>query len=153
MTAFFDWLPVAYPWIKALHILSVISWMAGLLYLPRLFVYHTEAAAPGTDFSETLKIMERKLLRFIMNPAMFGAWIFGGFLLATPGIVDWGSFWVWVKLTLVTAMTWYHHALALWRKDFAEDRNLRSGRFYRIWNEVPAILMIGIVITVVVKPF
>ena len=149
----FDWLAIAYPWIKTAHIIAVISWMAGLLYLPRLFVYHAEAASPGTGFSETMKVMEHKLLRFIMNPAMISAWIFGGMLMATPGIVDWSDGWVWVKLALVSAITWYHHVLARWRKVFDEDRNERPGRFYRIWNEVPAVLMIGIVAMVVIKPF
>lgn len=148
-----DWLATAYPWIKALHILSVISWMAGLLYLPRLFVYHAETAEAGSHFSETLKVMERKLLRLIMNPAMIATWLFGGMLLLTPGIIDWSSAWVWVKLALVSAMTWYHHVLVAWRQRFAGDRNDRPGRFYRIWNEVPVLLMIGIVVMVVVKPF
>lgn len=153
MNTVFEWLSGAYPWIKAAHIISVISWMAGLLYLPRIFVYHAEARAPDSELDETFKTMERKLLRLIMNPAMTAAWILGGLLLLTPGIVDFADIWIWVKLTLVSAMTWYHHVLARWRKIFAEHRNTRPGRFYRIWNEVPAVLMIGIVVMVVVKPF
>jgi len=153
MNTITDWLAWAYPWTKALHIIAVISWMAGLLYLPRLFVYHAENAAPGSPFSETLKVMERRLLRFIMNPAMAMATIFGGMMLATPGLVDWSEAWIWIKLGLVTAMTWYHHVLAKWRKDFATDANNRPGGFYRAWNEVPTVLMIGIVIMVVVRPF
>ncbi|MEM6661008.1 MAG: protoporphyrinogen oxidase HemJ [Pseudomonadota bacterium] len=142
-----------YPWIKSLHIISVISWMAGLFYLPRLFVYHAEKAAPGGELSETLKVMERRLLRAIMNPSMIATWVFGILLLLTPGIVDWDSLWIWIKLVLVGLMTAFHHALGLWRKDFDADRNERSGRFYRIWNEAPTLLMFGIVILVVVRPF
>ena len=147
-----DWLIGAYPWIKALHIISVISWMAGIFYLPRLYVYHAERTETGDQLSETLKVMESKLLRLIMNPAMIATWIFGGLMAVTPGLIDWSEPWVWGKVVLISLMTIYHHALALWRKDFAADRNLRSGRFYRISNEVPTLLMIGIVILVVVKP-
>jgi protoporphyrinogen IX oxidase len=147
-----DWLAAAYPWIKSLHILSVIAWMAGLLYLPRLFVYHADAA-PGSDTSETLKTMERRLLRGIMNPAMFAVYIFGGLLASTPGIVDWRSGWIWGKLALVAGLSVAHHVFALWRKDFAADRNRRPARFYRIVNEAPTLMMIGIVVLVVVKPF
>ena len=143
----------AYPWTKAIHIMAVISWMAGLFYLPRLFVYHAERSVPGSELSETLKVMELKLLRVIMNPAMIVTWVFGLILLATPGIIDWGAGWIWVKLVLISAMTWYHHLLGLWRKDFAADRNVRGGRFYRLWNEVPTVLMVLIVIAVVVRPF
>jgi protoporphyrinogen IX oxidase len=146
-----EWLAAAYPWVKSLHIISVIAWMAGLLYLPRLFVYHAEAA-PGSEASETFKVMERRLLRAIMNPAMIAVYLFGGTLAATPGIVDWSSVWIWAKLTLVAALTVAHHALALWRKDFAADRNRRPARFYRIVNEVPTLIMVGIVFLVVVKP-
>ena len=133
--------------------MAVISWMAGIFYLPRLFVYHAERAAAGSELSETLKIMELKLLRLIMNPAMIVAWIFGLMLLATPGIVDWTAIWIWVKLTMILGMTWFHHLLGLWRKDFAADRNVRDGRFYRLWNEAPTLMMIVIVIAVVVRPF
>lgn len=137
-------------WIKALHIIAVISWMAGLLYLPRLFVYHC-GAEPGSDRSETLKIMERRLLRAIMNPAMVVAWICG-VVLAADGI-SWSDGWVHVKTALVVLLTVAHMFMAKWRGDFAADRNTRSERFYRIANEVPTILMIGIVVMVVVKPF
>ena len=141
-----------YPWITALHIVSVIAWMAGLLYLPRLFVYHAETA-PRSDKAETFKIMERRLLRAIMNPAMGATYVFGLALAVTPGVVDWGSGWIWGKLLLVAALTVVHHLFARWRKDFAEDRNRRPARFYRLVNEIPTVLMIGIVILVVVKPF
>jgi putative membrane protein len=145
-------LAALYPWTKALHIVSIVAWMAGLLYLPRLFVYHAEAA-PGSDKAETFKIMERRLLRGIMNPAMIAAYVFGGMLAATPGIVDWSAGWIWVKLTLVAVLTVAHHLFALWRKEFAEDRNIRPARFYRMVNEVPTVLLVGIVIMVVVRPF
>ncbi|HJS30888.1 MAG TPA: protoporphyrinogen oxidase HemJ [Alphaproteobacteria bacterium] len=138
-----------YPWIKALHVIAVIAWMAGLLYLPRLFVYHCEAK-PGSQWSETLKVMERRLLRAIMNPAMLATWIFGLLLLSAQ---DLGQGWLQAKLGLVAAMTWLHHIFARWRKDFAADRNARSRRFYRFANEAPTLLLIAIVILVVVKPF
>jgi protoporphyrinogen IX oxidase len=147
-----EWLASAYLWIKALHIVSVVAWMAGLLYLPRLFVYHAEAAA-GSPQSQTFKVMERRLLRGIMNPAMGAAYIFGILLLLTPGIVDWATGWVYVKLALVAVLTIYHHALARWRKEFAADANKRSARFYRLMNELPTAILIAIVILVVVKPF
>lgn len=147
-----DWLVPLYLWIKALHIVSVIAWMAGMLYLPRLFVYHCDAA-PGTPASEMLKVMERRLLRAIINPAMVATFVFGGALLATPGAVDWPEGWIYAKLALVLALTGVHGMLSRWRKDFENDRNQRPARFYRIINEVPTILMIAIVILVVVKPF
>jgi putative membrane protein len=141
-----------YPWTKALHIISIIAWMAGLLYLPRLFVYHAEAAA-GSDKAETFKIMERRLLRAIMNPAMVAAYLFGTMLLLTPGIADWSSGSLYTKLVFVGILTVLHHVFALWRKAFALDRNPRSVGLYRAMNEAPALLMIGIVIMVVVRPF
>ena len=152
MIAVQDWLADAYLWIKALHIAAVIAWMAGIFYLPRLLVYHAEKARPGGELSETLKVMELKLLRVIMNPAMVATWIFGLMMLAA-GIVDWSQGWVWVKAVLVIAMTWFHHSLAQWRKDFAADRNQRAGRYYRIANEVPTLMMLGIVLMAVVEPF
>ncbi|MEJ0061845.1 MAG: protoporphyrinogen oxidase HemJ [Alphaproteobacteria bacterium] len=140
-----------YLWIKALHVVAVIAWMAGMLYLPRLYVYHAEAA-PGSDRIEIFKIMERRLLRYIVNPAMIAAMIFGFWMLALdPGILHQG--WMHVKLTLVIAMTALHGMFARWRRDFAEGRNKKSPRFYRIVNEAVTLLMIGIVIMAVVKPF
>jgi len=139
-----------YQWIKALHVISVISWMAGMFYLPRLFVYHSEAE-PGSDMSETFKTMERRLLRFIMNPAMILTWVFGLWLLYLSEA--WREYWMMGKIALILAMTVLHHVYALWRKDFAADRNVRPARFYRIANEAPTVLMIGIVILVVVQPF
>jgi protoporphyrinogen IX oxidase len=146
------WLIPLYPWVKAFHIVSVVAWMAGLLYLPRLFVYHADAA-PGSDKSETFKVMERRLLRGIMNPAQAATFIFGAALALTPGVVDWSSLWFWVKLALVAALATLHHFFAVWRRDFAEDRNRRPARFYRMMNEVPTVILILIVILVVVKPF
>ncbi len=140
-----------YPWVKSLHIISVIAWMAGMLYLPRLFVYHCDAT-PGSDKSETFKIMERRLLRAIINPAMIASFLFGIMLLLTPGIVDWAAWWIYVKLALVLAMTAVHGLFARWRRDFESDTNTRRAKIYRIANEAPTLLMIVIVILVVVKP-
>jgi protoporphyrinogen IX oxidase len=147
-----SWLGAAYPWIKALHVISIVAWMAGLLYLPRLFVYHAEARI-GSEASETFKAMERRLLRGIMNPAMIAAYVFGGLLALTPAVVDWNSGWIYVKLGCVGALTVVHHRLAVWRKNFAADTNPHPARFYRMINEVPTVLLIIIVVMVVVKPF
>ncbi len=139
-----------YEILKALHIVSVIAWMAGLLYLPRLFVYHAEAG-PGTPQSETFKVMERRLLRAIMNPAMVAVWVFG-LLLAWQGNW-WMAPWFHGKMLLVALLTVVHHVYARWRKDFEADRNTKPARTFRYWNEVPTLLMIGIVFLVVLKPF
>lgn len=148
-----DLLAAAYPWTKALHIVSMVAWMAGLFYLPRLYVYHAERGGPD-DTTETFKVMERRLLRAIMNPAMIATWTFGLMLALTPGIVNWRSDgWFYVKLAAVAAMTWFHHWLGLRRKDFARDANSRSGRIYRAMNELPTLLLIVIVVMVVVRPF
>jgi len=146
-----DWLGDLYPWTKAFHVISVIAWMAGMLYLPRLYVYHA-AAEPGSAQSETFKVMERRLLRAIINPAMIAAFIFGGLMLITPDVIDWANAWVWAKAVLVLIMTAMHGLFARWRQEFAEDRNRRSARFYRLVNEIPTLLMVAIVILVVVKP-
>jgi protoporphyrinogen IX oxidase len=146
------WLAVLYPWIKVAHILAVIAWMAGLLYLPRLFVYHAMAPS-GSDQSETFKIMERRLFRGIMNPAMIATLLFGALLTATPGIVDWYRGWIWAKFGLVAGLVAYHHQLARWRRAFAVDRDRHSPNFFRIVNELPTIVLIAIVILVVIKPF
>lgn len=149
-----DLLSALHPWTKALHVAAVIAWMAALLYLPRLYVYHAERGRPGSELSETLKVMERRLLRGIMNPAMIAAWILGFMVAFTPGVVDWrGDGWFHAKLVLVALMTLYHHAAARWRRAFAEDRNTHSGRYFRLMNEVPAAMMLAIVILVVVRPF
>ena len=141
-----------YVWIKALHVIAVVSWMAGMLYLPRLFVYHCEVAV-GSAEDHRFQVMERRLLRLIMNPAMVATYIFGLVLLVTPRLVDWSQGWIYVKLTLVGLLTWVHHVMGIWRKSFATGRNRHAQRFYRVMNEVPTLLMIGIVIMVVVKPF
>jgi putative membrane protein len=146
------WLVAAYPWLKAGHVISVIAWMAGLLYLPRLYVYHA-AALPGGDRSETFKIMERRLLRGIMMPALVATYAFGLALAATPGAVDWRMGWPWVKAALVLGLTGFHYLLARWRQAFAGDRNVHSAGFFRAVNELPTVAMIVIVILVVVKPF
>ncbi|MEQ8292298.1 MAG: protoporphyrinogen oxidase HemJ [Roseovarius sp.] len=143
-----DLLSLAYPWTKAFHIIAVISWMAGIFYLPRLFVYHVEQRN-GED--PIFEMMELKLLRVIMNPAMIATWVFGLCLVFTPGIVDWGSVWPWVKAAGVLAMTWFHHWLGRRRKDFVTGRNTLTGRQYRMMNEVPTFLMVVIVIAVVVR--
>jgi putative membrane protein len=143
------WISEWYLWIKALHVIAVIAWMAGLLYLPRLFVYHADAPV-GSKLSETLKVMERRLLRAIMNPAMGAVYVFGGLML---WVQDWHQHWLHGKLLLVVVLTVVHHLYAVWCKDFAADRNTRPARFYRIWNEVPTLAMIAIVILVIVKPF
>ena len=148
-----DVLGLLYPWTKSLHIVSVIAWMAGMFYLPRLFVYHAERGTVGTEMHETFIVMERKLLRLIMTPAMIATWVFGLLLVMTPGVIDWGSAWPWVKVVAVLAMTGMHGWLGARRKDFAAGVNTRSGRTYRLANEVPTVLMLVIVMVVVVKPF
>jgi putative membrane protein len=140
----------AYLWIKAVHVLAVISWMAGLLYLPRLFVYHA-GVARGSEMAETFKVMERRLLKAIMNPAMVVAWVAGLVLMWQGGWYRSG--WMHGKLALVLLLSGVHGLLAARLRAFAEDRNVHSGRSYRILNEVPTVLMIGIVVLVVVKPF
>jgi protoporphyrinogen IX oxidase len=144
-----------YEWIKAFHIIAVIAWMAGILYLPRLFVYHC-AAEKGSVQSETFKIMERRLLRAIINPAMIATWLLGLWLAWHGPDSRYGWFasgWFQAKLVLVIALSALHGFFARWVKDFAGDRNRHSQRFYRIINELPTVIMIGIVILAVVKPF
>lgn len=142
-----DWL---YLWMKAAHVVAIIAWMAGMLYLPRLFVYHCEAE-PGSKQSETFKVMERRLLNVIINPAMVLAWALGLWLAWTGGFFTSG--WFHAKLLLVIALSGLHGLYSRCARDFAADRNRRSQKFYRIINEVPAVLMVGIVILVIVKPF
>jgi putative membrane protein len=139
-----------YEWLKAFHIIAVIAWMAGMLYLPRLFVYHCEAD-PGSRQSETFKVMERRLLKAIINPAMVATWVLGLWLAWSGGWL--GAPWFHVKLALVLAMSAVHGLFVRYVKDFAADRNRRTQKFYRIINEVPSLLMILIVILVTVKPF
>lgn len=147
--------PTLYPWLKALHVIAVIAWMAGLLYLPRLFVYHCEAPA-GSVQSETFKVMEWKLSRFIMWPAMLVTVGAGGLLISlpgTPGYLPQAGPWLWLKLAFVAGLLVMHLLMVRWREAFAQDLNPHPQRFFRIMNEVPTLLMIGIVICVVVKPF
>ena len=144
-----------YPWIKAFHVIAVISWMAGLLYLPRLFVYHSEAER-GSPQSETFKVMEGKLSRMIMRPAMIATLVFGLGMISipgTPGYLPHAGYWLWLKLALVAGLLLAHFFQMRWRDDFAADRNERPQRFFRMMNEVPTLLMFGIVISVIVKPF
>jgi len=139
-----------YPWIKALHLIAVIAWMAGMLYLPRLFVYHCQAA-PGSDSSERFKVMERRLLKAIINPAMAAVWIIGLLLAWITGA--WTETWFHIKFLLVFILSGFHGFLSARVRDFAADCNARSQRFYRIINEIPALIMIAVVILAVVKPF
>lgn len=148
-----DWLQSLYPWIKALHVISVIAWMAGLFYLPRLFVYHAERVGSDNPTDALFQTMEARLLRVIMNPAMIASWVFGLMLVATPGVVDWGALWPWTKLAGILGMTWFHMWLSARRREFAEGRNTLPGRRYRLMNEVPTVLLIVIVVSVIVRPF
>lgn len=148
-----DFLYDAYPWTKSLHVISVIAWMAGLFYLPRLFVYHVEQVELGTATDEMFQTMERRLLRAIMNPAMIASWVFGLALVATPGVVDWAAVWPWAKAAAILGMTWFHHWCGRRRKDFLNGANIRTGRQYRIMNEVPTLLLIVIVVSVIARPF
>ena len=142
-----------YLWIKALHVIAVISWMAGLLYLPRLFVYHCDAAA-GSAASETFKVMERRLMAAIMTPAMLVSWALGLGLIAILGFeVFRYAYWLWVKVGLVIVLTATHLLMIRHLRDFARDRNVHSQRYFRILNEVPTVLMIAIVVMVIVRPF
>lgn len=146
-----DLLSEIYPWVKSLHVVSVIAWMAGLFYLPRLFVYHVEKVKTGSETDDLFQVMERRLLKAIMNPSMIATWIFGVALVMTPGIVDWTMLWPWMKTGSVCLMTWFHIWLAVRRKDFVAGANRISGRGYRIMNEVPTLLLIIIVTSVIVK--
>ncbi len=137
-------------WIKVLHIASIIAWMAGMLYLPRLFVYHSEAPK-GSDQARTFEVMERRLMRFIMLPALLAVWASGLILAAHGGFFHSG--WLHVKLLLVLVISGLHGYFGRLRKDFATDANQHSPRFFRIINEIPTVLMLGIIILVVFKPF
>lgn len=140
----------AYLWVKAIHVIAIIAWMAGMLYLPRLYVYHADAET-GSVQSETFKVMERRLLRAIINPAMILAWILG--LMLAAHLDAWAEAWFLAKLACLIAMQLIHAALARWRRHFAADMNRHSARFYRIMNEVPTLVLLAIVIFAVVKPF
>ncbi len=146
-----DFLASIYPWTKAFHIMSVISWMAGLFYLPRLFVHHVERAQGNKDMTDVFEMMEVKLLRAIMNPAFVATWVFGLCLVFTPGIVDWSEVWPWTKAAAVLVMSWFHHWLGWRRKDLLNGTNTWTGRQFRMMNELPTVLMIIIVLSVVVR--
>lgn len=141
-----------YPWTKALHVASMVAWMAGMFYLPRLYVYHCETR-PGTAESERFKVMERRLMKQIINPAMIATWSFGIILVLTPGIINWSAGWWHVKLLCVLLLSAFHGMMSRWRRDFLHDRNARPQRFYRMANEVPTVLMLIVVIMVIVRPF
>ncbi len=142
-----------YPWIKALHVISMVAWMAGLFYLPRLFVYHAEKAVPGSDLDRTFRVMEERLMRVIMRPAMVATWTFG-LLLLVSGVVDFrADLWIYPKLAAVVALTGFHEWLAARQKDFAAGCNKVSGRGYRIANEAPTLALVVIVVMVIVRPF
>lgn len=151
-----DFLSDWYPWIKALHVMSIITWMAGLFYLPRLYVYHVEGLAKkgvvrDSDQELLFRHQERLLLKAIMNPGMIASWLFGLMLVFTPGIVDWSSIWPWTKAVAVLGMTWFHMWCAKERKALADGTANRTGRYYRMMNEIPTVFMIVIVASVIVK--
>lgn len=141
-----------YLWIKSLHIIAVIAWMAGMMYLPRLFVYHTDAPV-GSVQSEKFKLMEGRLLRGIINPAMILVFLLGGLLLVTPGLIHWDEIWIWLKLALALGLGGIHGLFSRWRREFAGDIRTRPALFYRLVNELPFVLMMGIVVLVIVRPF
>ena len=151
-----DILSSAYPWVKSLHVMAVLSWMAGLFYLPRLFVYHVEGlrkqgVTQGSDMDLLFQHQERLLLKAIMTPAMIVAWVAGLMIAFTPGIVDWSAVWPWTKAVSVLGMTWFHMELGRARKVFVAGQNQRSGRYWRLMNEIPTVFMIVIVLSVIVK--
>jgi putative membrane protein len=141
-----------YPWLKAAHVISMVAWMAGMFYLPRLFVYHC-AVPRGSAESERFKLMERRLLKQIINPAMIATFLFGILLVLTPGVIDWSAGWWHVKLLGIVLMTGVHGVLTRRRRDFLHDRNTRPARYFRILNEVPTLLLVVIVVMVIVRPF
>ena len=140
-----------YPWIKSLHIIAVISWMAGLFYLPRIFVYHVERSNGEDQLNEVFLVMEKKLHSFIMNPAMIVSWICGTLLSLTPGIIDFSELWVWVKLVSIIGMTLFNIWLGIKIVGFQDGNNSLSGKQYRLLNEIPTILLVAIVVSVIIK--
>ena len=140
-----------YDWIKALHVISVIAWMAGMMYLPRLFVYHADSPV-GSDKSETFKLMERRLYRGITTPAMVATWVFG-LIMVSQGLIDWHSVWPWVKAAMVLTLSGIHGFYGRLLRDFANDRNTRPAKFFRQINEIPFLIAIVIVVMVIVRPF
>jgi len=148
-----EFLTAAYPWVKSLHVISVVAWMAGLFYLPRLFVYHVERSRQGGEIDQLFQTMEHRLLRVIMNPAMIATWIFGAMLAFTPGVVDWGAVWPWTKALGILGLTWFHHWLGRRRKEFLSGVPPYSGRQFRLMNEVPTLALVIIVVSVIARPF
>ena len=148
-----DWLQPWYLWIKAAHVVSMVAWMAGMFYLPRLFVYHAERGAPGTELDATFRVMERRLLKAIINPAMVATFAFGITLALMGGLQLGSSLWGWVKLAAVLGLAAFHGWCAARSREFAEGRNTRAGRTYRIANEVPTLLLLVAVVMVIVRPF
>jgi putative membrane protein len=148
-----DALAPAYPWIKALHVAAMVAWMAATFYLPRLFVYHAERGLPGTELDATFQVMERRLLKAIMTPAMIATWVLGLLMAAMGGLALSVAVWGWVKLAGVVALSGFHGWCAARVRDFALGRNTRSGRTYRIANELPTLLLLVIVVMVIVRPF
>ena len=146
-----DLLVTIYPWAKTLHIITIISWMAGLLYLPRIMVYHVEKAVAGSEMDATFQLMEQKLFNLIMTPAMIFAWLFGLVLAMTPRVINWSLSWPWPKLLAVMFLTVFHHWINARRKDFIRGENKLTGNHYRMLNEIPTVLMIIIVSSVVFK--
>ena len=144
---------VLYPWLKALHIISMVAWMAALFYLPRLYSYHVSSGGRESNSHDIFSVMERRLLRIIATPAMLLTWIFGFLLLWVPGIIDWQAFWPWVKLVAILAMTWFHMWLAGRRRELLNGDCRLSAKMFRRMNEVPTVLLIVIVIMVIVRPF
>ena len=144
-------LDTIYPWAKALHIMAVISWMAGLFYLPRLFVHHVERAQVNDELDETFQMMEVKLQRIIMKPAMYVTWLCGVAMAVNPGLIDWSMLWPWFKSGAVISMTVFHFWTDRERQTLASGQGWRSGKYYRVMNEVPSVLMVVIVISVVIK--
>jgi putative membrane protein len=149
----FDFLLTLYPWVKSLHVISVIAWMAGMFYLPRLYVYHTESVKKGSETDALFQLMERRLLKLIINPAMNATWLFGILLVLTPGVIDWSAVWPYTKFASVIALSGLHGMLSRFRKDFEAGRNTKSGRYFRLLNEVPTVLMVIIVVSVIARPF
>jgi len=148
----YEFLSDYYLWIKSFHLIAVIAWMAGMMYLPRLYVYHTDAPV-GSVQSEKFKLMEGRLLRGIINPAMIATFLLGGLLVMTPGLIDWSAWWIWLKLALVLVLSGMHGLYSRWRREFAADIRKRPGLYYRIANEIPFLLLIGIVLLVMLRPF
>lgn len=146
-------LAALYPWIKALHVIAVVAWMAGLFYLPRLFVYHAERIGQSGETHELFLTMEHRLLRYIMAPAMLATWVLGLILVFTPGVVDWSAGWPWTKAAAVLAMTWFHHWCAARHREFQRRESRTDGRRFRIMNELPTLLLVVIVVAVIVRPF